>query len=213
MAVEPRGIEDLKSMLSKGISRPTLYQVIVTYPRAIAGLTQSANDQLEFLCTKTAVPPASVNTIAVPGHEAMGVTREQPTMVTFNSPFTITVMSDRDYTVYKSIKRWLDQVAENANPNLFGGFNGQSQRMGYYEDFATTIELKKLELQGGRGTREPGSYSEPFTINFTNAFPVRIGEITLGADMTDTAVEFTVDFAYETYTFETGQGRTVNGLV
>ena len=67
---------------------------------------------------------------------------------------------------------------------------------------------------GGRGTREPNSYSEPFQIEFNNAFPVRLGELSLASDATDSKMEFTVDFAYETYTFVDGSlGQTVNGLV
>ena len=162
----------VKALLSRGISRPSLYEVLV--PLGIGGL--NAQEQLRFLCSKTAVPPVSVNTIAVNGHEAMGVTREQPTFVQFTSPFSITVISDRDYTVYKALKRWLDTVATNANPNRIGGVNGQSQRISYYDTFRRNIILKKLEQQGGRGTREPNSYSEPFRIEFNNAFPVNIGE-------------------------------------
>ena len=203
MTVEPKSIDDVKALVSKGVSRPTLYQVIVNLPQQVAGLNRNLNDNLEILTTRASVPSTAVNTIAVNGHEAMGVTREQPTVVTFNSPFTIQVMADRDYTAYKAIKRWLDQVAINANPNERRfGVNGQSQRINYYNTFATSIELKKLEFQGGRGSREANSYAEPFRVIFNNCFPVRLGEIALAADATDSAVEFQVDFAYETYSFQ-----------
>ena len=114
MTVEPKSIDDVKALVSKGVSRPTLYQVIVNLPQQVAGLNRNLNDNLEILTTKASVPSTAVNTIAVNGHEAMGVTREQPTVVAFNSPFTIQVMADRDYTAYKAFKRWLDQVAVNA---------------------------------------------------------------------------------------------------
>lgn len=198
----------VKALISRGVSRPTLYEVIVDFPAGIA--SQETNRQLSFLCNRTAVPPAAVNTIAANGHEAMGVVREQPTYVSFNSPFTINVISDRDYTVYKDIKSWYDRIAQNANPYLgFAGplvnnpliNSGASQRINWYDDFKRVITIKKLELQGGRGTREANSYAEPFRIEFNNAFPVRIGELTLDSSAYDQAMEFTVDFAYETYTF------------
>ena len=199
-------IDAVRALLDRGVSRPTLYEVIVNFPRGIAA--QETQRQLQFLCSKTAVPPASINTILALGHESQGVTREQPTVVTFNSPFQISVISDRDYSVYKDIKLWYDRIAFNANPGVRGG---QSQKMEYYNEpgagFARTIELRKLELQGGQGTREPGSFAEPFRIIFNNAFPVRIGEITLDSAGTDTAVEFTVDFAYETYNFNPEPGQ------
>jgi len=210
MTVEPKSIDDFRAILSKSISRPTLYQVIVDFPQGTS--SRKSNDQLEFLCNQASVPPVAVNTLAVPGHEAMGVTREQPTMVVFNSPFTISVISDRDYTVYKDLKRWLDVVAVNANPNALANFSGSSQRINYYDEFARSIELKKLELQGGQGSRQPGSYSEPFSVIFNKAYPVRIGEVTLDSGKDNSYVEYTVDFAYETYTFKTGQGLTLNGL-
>jgi hypothetical protein len=187
----------VKALLSKSISRPTLYQVIM--PQSI--VDREVNNQLEFLCSAASVPPVSVNTIAVAGQESMGVTREQPTSIVFTSPFSITVISDRNYIVYKAMKRWFDRIAINANPNRFNAIIGQSQRMFYYDSFKRDIVLKKLEQEGGRGTREANSYYEPFHIEFNNAFPVNIGEITLASDATDSAIEFTVDFAYETYTF------------
>tara|TARA_R110002012_G_scaffold151435_1_gene311357 strand:+ start:200 stop:850 length:651 start_codon:yes stop_codon:yes gene_type:complete len=191
--------ESVKALLSRGISKPSLYEVLM--PLGAGPGNQDAMEQLRFLCSNTAVPPASVNTIAVNGHEAMGVTREQPTFVQFTSPFSVTVIADKDYTVYKSIKRWLDTIAINANPNSIGGVNGQSQRISYYDNFKKDIILKKLELKGGRGTREANSYSEPFRIVFNNAFPVNLGEISLSSENYDSRLEFTVDFAYETYSF------------
>ena len=198
----------VKSLLSKGVSRPTLYQVIIDF--GLFGLAgRGSNDQLEFLCKRAAVPPVTLNTLAVAGHESLGVTREQPTLVNFGSPFTITVISDRDYTVYKDLKRWFNGIATNANPSDFGGFSGQSQRIKYYNTFARDITLIKLEQQGGRGSRQPNGLIEPFRVTFNKAFPVRLGEITLASDATDSSVEFSVDFAFETYTFKDPLGRII----
>ena len=190
----------VKSILSRGISKPTLYQVVVPLNPG----DQNARRQLEFLCKNTAVPEAVANTIVVNGHEAMGVTREQPTFIQFSSPFSITVIADRDYTVYKAMRNWFETMGTNLNPNV--GINGTSQRIAYYNTFKRTIELKKLEPQGGKGTREANSFVEPFRVKFNNAFPVRIGEIALASDATDSMVEFQIDFAYETYTFDGNEG-------
>lgn len=192
----------VRALLSKGVSRTNLYEVMVSWPRSIGG--QESNDQLRFLCSRTAVPPVSVNAIAVNGHEAQGVTREQVTMITFNSPFSITVVSDRDYTVYKDLKRWFDLVAFNANPyNSVGPLidSGDSQRVRYYDAYRRDIQLTKLEQQGGKGSREPNSYEKPFRIVFNSCFPARIGELSLDSNGVDTMMEFQVDFAYESYTF------------
>ena len=193
--------EAVRGLLSKGVSRPTLYKVIVP------SIDRGVNDQLEFLCSKTRVPEVTANTIAVRGHENQGVVREQATSIMFASPFSITVIADRDYTVYKAMRRWFDGLSLNANPNLFG-ISGSSQRINYYNDpgVTRTIELVKLELQGGVGIRQAPSTVEPFSIKFNKAFPVRIGAIELDSSATDTLVEFQIDFAYENYTFVDGIG-------
>ena len=195
--------DSVKALLSKGISRPTLYEVQMPLGPG------SAQEQLRFLCSQTRVPEVTANTIAVRGHENMGVVREQATSIQFASPFSVKVISDRDYTVYKAMRRWFDTLALNSNPNLLGGvLGGSSQKISYYEDTGVTrtIELIKQEQQGGKGIREPGRYVEPFRIRFNKAFPVRIGAIELDSSSTDTLVEFTVDFAYENYTFVDGDG-------
>ena len=187
-------------------------------PLGIGGL--AAREQLRFLCNRTAVPEATASTIAVNGHESMGVTREQPTFVQFSSPFSITVIADRDYTVYKAMRAWFETIGTNVNPSVTGGSNGSAQKIAYYDTFKRNIILRKLEQQGGRGTREAPNYVEPFTIEFNGAFPVRMGEISLSSEEQDGRVEFTIDFAYETYTFRGGlpglggtTGSIINELV
>ena len=179
--------QSVKALLSKGISRPTLFQVIMPVGRA-------ANDQLEFLCKTASVPEVAADTIVVNGQESLGVVREQVALITYAKPFSITVISDRDYTVYKEMRKWFDTLSKNANPTQSGS-SGTSQRPSYYDTVTRTITLKKLEQDGGE------RYFEPFEIQFNNAYPVRIGEIGLDSESMDAKIEFQIDFTYETYTF------------
>ncbi len=153
-----------------------------------------ANDQLEFLCKTASVPEVAADTIAVNGHESLGVVREQVALITYAKPFSITVISDRDYIVYKEMRRWFNTLSRNANPNQFG-ILGSSQRPAYYDEITRTITLKKLEQDGGE------RYFQPFQIDFNKAYPVRIGDIGLDSESVDSKVEFQIDFTYETYTF------------
>lgn len=194
--------QSVQSILSKGISRPTLYRVQMPINN------RAANDQLSFLTKITAVPSISTNTLTANGHEAMGVVREVPTRIVYSNPFSITVISDRDYLVYKEMRNWFETLCSNgaANPNSAGGA-GKSQRMQYFDSIARTITLTKLEQNSKyTGARRVGEYYSPFTIIFNNAYPVNIGELQLDSSSTDTAMEFSVDFAYETYTFDGGEG-------
>ena len=189
--------QSVKALLSKGISRPTLFQVIMPVGRA-------ANDQLEFLCKTASVPEVAADTITVNGQEALGVVREQVSLITYAKPFSITVISDRDYTVYKEMRKWFESLSKNANPNQFGVL-GSSQRPAYYDDVTRTITLKKLEQAGGE------RYYQPFQIEFNNAYPIRVGEIQLDSESTDSKVEFQIDFTYETYTFS-AQSNLINSI-
>jgi len=123
----------------------------------------------------------------------LGVVREQATIVTYAKPFSITVVSDRDYTVYKEMRGWFDTLAQNANP-FSGGGGGASQRISYYSSITRPIILKKLEQSGGP------TYFEPLEVIFNNSYPVRVGEISLNTDGIDSFVEFNVDFTYDTFT-------------
>ena len=187
--------QSVKSLLSKGISRPTLFQVIMPVGREAQG-------QLTFLCKSASIPEVSVETIAVNGQEALGVIREQPTFVTYAKPFSITVISDRDYTVYKEMRKWLDTLAVNANPNqrtLFNlSFGSNSQRINYYDSFKRQITLKKLEQSG----ESQEGYFQPLEVEFNNAYPVRVGSLGLDTESVNSRMEFTVDFTYDTYTLD-----------
>ncbi len=186
--------QSVKALLAKGVSRPTLFQVMIT------DLGREANDQLNFLCKTASVPEVAVNTLAVNGQESMGMIREQATMVTYAKPFSITVVSDRDYTVYKAMREWFDTHAINANPrqSVIGfDINGSNQRMSYYDTVKKQITLKKLEYGG-----EEERYYQPFQIDFNDAYPVRLGALELDTESRDALMMFNVDFTYENYTID-----------
>ncbi len=185
----------VQSLLSTGVSRPTMYRVIV--PR-IGG---AADQQLSLLCKNTAVPQIEINTILANGHEAQGVVREVPTNVIYAKPFSITVISDREYTVYKRMRSWFDSTVSNANPFPRGaGTTGNAQRANFYDSITSDIELIKLENNGS------GTMYSPFSVRFNKAYPIRMGELVLDSSARDQLMEFRVDFYYETYSFiETSQ--------
>ena len=164
-----------------------MYQVII--PR----IGDAANRQIELLCKATRVPEMSVTTINANGQDAQGVVRQSPAHMTFSQPFSCTIISDREYTVYKAVKEWMSSITTNGNP-LSGGA-GAAQKADYYDSIKETITLIKLENNGG------STMMSPFRINFNNAYPVRMGDLELGSDRFDSYMEFQVDFYYETYTF------------
>ena len=182
----------VQALLNRGVSRPTLYRVII--PR----MSPVSEDQLSLLVKNTSVPEVSVTTIQANGHDAQGVTRESPGHVVYGKPFSVTIIADSDYTVYKDMRRWFDTVVQGANPfEVLGGniLLGDAQRAGFYDTITANIELIKLEQGPG------ATYKSPFNVVFNRAYPVRVGELTMASDAFNQFMEFTVDFFYETYTF------------
>ena len=184
----------VKALLNTGVSRPTLFEVLI----ADAGnlIDRQVNDHLRFLCKTATVPEVSVDTLSVNGQEAMGLVRQQAALVTYAKPFSISVVSDREYTVYKAMRNWFNTLAVNANPfSLGSGGVGVSQTINYYSGVTKNIILRKLEQNGNRG------YYEPFQITFNNAYPVRVGQLDLDTEAYDRRMDFNIDFTYENYTF------------
>ena len=188
--------EQAKSLLKKGVSRPTLFSVSLPN-RKVSGDT---NDYLDFFCQATAIPEVRANTIAVAGHEYMGIVREQATAVMFGKPFSITVIADPDYKVYNDIRSWFDMLALNANQTNNGG---RTQRMRYYNTYTEDMQLIKLEQGDGN------VYREVMNVNFINAYPINIGSVSLETGTVDTYTTFQVDFTYESYSLSEGSGNSV----
>ena len=183
------------SLMNKGIARPTLYNV------SIPNIGNAANDHLNLFCKATSVPGISVNTIAAAGQEFHGIVREQVTEVVYEKPFTITVISDKNYIVYKAMRDWFNQSALNANQVL-----DRNQRVTYYNELVRDFTLSKLEYPDGPINSDLGglsieNYDKPFTVKFINAYIVNIGAISLASDAYDTALEFDVSFTYESHSF------------
>lgn len=185
----------ISSLLKKGISRPTLYEL------TIPNMDREVNDQLELLCNRATIPTTNTVGFAVTGHDAMGVVREQPFMIEYGKPFEIGVISDRNYTVYKAMKEWITSITANkaGNPYATRGGRTNNQRIEYYSGptgYVRDMTLKKLEQTKG------GEYYVPYSVIFNNAYPVSLGELILSSEAYDSYAEFRVQFSYETYTFE-----------
>ena len=191
------------ALMGKGPSRPTLFSVRLpnTY------IDRETNDYLDFFCTSASIPEVRTNTVAVAGHEYMGIVREQATAVMFGKPLTITVIGDSDFKVYRDIREWFDRSAVNANQGsgtIQRAINtGRSQRMNYYQSYVKDMEIVKLEQPGrqseqGSSIRED-NLEEVMKATFINAFPIALGEINLDTNGVNQVVSFNVAFTYESY--------------
>jgi hypothetical protein len=183
-----------KAILSRGPSRPTLYQV--TLPE-VGG---KVNDYLKFFCSATSIPEIRAERTTAISHGAIGIEQQMVSRLQFGKPFEITVIENADFLVYKGIRKWFDQLTSNSNRGSGGGGGANAgQRPEYYSSIVRDFTLTKLENPGQVDPRGGGSVTTSLEVNFKNAYPVRMGNIQLGSDMFDSATTFTVGFFYETY--------------
>lgn len=202
------------ALMGKGPSRPTLFSVRL--PNGF--VSTETNDYIDFFCTSAVIPEVRHNTVAVAGQEYMGIVREQPTAIMFGKPFTIAVVGDSEFKVYKELREWFDRTAVNANQgagDIQTTLNtGRSQRMRYYNTFVRDMDLIKLEFPGTQNENQNTSEREDqllevMKVNFINAFPISLSTINLDTSLENQATSFSVAFSYESYslTYE-GLGRT-----
>lgn len=182
-----------KAILSRGPSRPTLYQVVLPVGGRV-------NDYLKFFCKATSIPAVEAEVLPIISHGSIGIQKDIVTRVRYAKPFQITVIENADFLVYKGIREWFDTIATNVNQGSGGGGPSQGQRPAYYSDIVRDFTLTKLENPGNVDPRGGGSVVKALEVTFKNAYPVRMGSISLASDAFDSATEFTVDFTYETYT-------------
>lgn len=194
-----------QALLNRGVSRPTLYSVQMPQPF----VSRQVNDYLNFYCESAAIPEVRLDTVAVAGHEYMGIVREQPTAVMFGKPFNMTVIENSDFMVYKQLRSWFDRTAVNSNQNNILG--GRSQRMLYYETYTADMDIIKLEFGNvPEGTLQSeeinANYKRPLVVRLLNAYPVSIGAIRLDSQEVDAYTKFDIAFTYESYQVVTDDG-------
>jgi hypothetical protein len=194
-----------QALMSKGLSRPTLYNVRLPVA-SDRGVTTFTNDYIGLYCVAVDMPETRVNTITANGHEFMGIVRDQPTQMLYGKPLTLTLIADKNYDAYKSLRTWLDRTTPfGANQQ---GAN-RTQRMAFYQTIVAPITLTKLELPDNQRNIPPSDnsnytnqYKRVLEFEFINAFPMALGGMSLGSDRTDSYATFDVSFMFESYSLK-----------
>lgn len=163
-------INNFKSNFLGG-ARPTLYSVQQSFPISIS--SGSASRKLEYLCKGAVLPGDEIGTIEVP---YMGRKIKVAGDKNFNN-ITLTIINDIDFEIRTAYERWM--TLYNTHEGNIGAVNAND----YWSDMIIT--------QLGRDGSSLKTY------RLVSAFPVNIGEITLGYDSVDTIEEFTLEIAYQ----------------
>lgn len=188
------------ALLRTGPSRPTLFSV------SMPQISGEVNDYLNFFCKATSIPSLSLETASLNGQTNMGIVRQQPLAMIYGKPFTMTVIENSDFTVYKAMREWIDLTTQNANQTGAFGFGGRSHRQNYYDTYTNDFTLTKLEqpdnITGVNGGTLNQNYKQPLKVTFLNAYPVEISSLGLDTSSQNTSMEFDINFTYESYTVE-----------
>ena len=98
-------INDFKSRLRGGGARANQFKVTLPFPgyAAVGGETSD----LAFLCTATAIPKQTIASVAVDFRgRKLQLAGDRPAF----DPWTITVLNDTDFKLYRAFERWMNGI-------------------------------------------------------------------------------------------------------
>jgi len=176
-------VNELRSELTGGGARPSLFQVVITNP-----VTNLAINKTPFMVKASSLPAASLGTIEVPYFgRKIKVAGDR----TF-AEWSVTVMNDEDFLVRQAMEEWSNGINQFVNNTT-----GLTAPNDYKSTQAQVTQFSKT----GAALR---------TYNFNGIFPSEISDITVDWETTDAIEEFTVTFQYDWWTVS-GITGTITG--
>ena len=170
-------INDFKSRLAGGGARANQFKVTMPFPGYAAVGGETAD--LAFLCTSTSIPGQNLGTIAVPFRgRVLQIAGDR----TFN-PFSITVLNDTDFKIYRAMERWMN------------GINNMTDNEGLTNpsDYQVDAFIDHLDRNGNT--------LKSYTLR--GAFPTNISEIALDYGNNNAVETFDVTFRYQYFETDT----------
>lgn len=178
--------ENVSKILSSGVASANRYEVIYSGHGGYFQDVIDLNAHSKYLVSSATVPGRSFTTGQIRGDMGLGVERKYVTGIMFNE-FTLTYTLTGDMRVHQLMNQW----AEDCAPRISGASTGRKDiRIAYYEDYVDPkIIIKKLERDG----------SVSMVTNVYNAYPIMVADLSLSSGSNNSALEFSVQFAYETF--------------
>ena len=170
-------INEFKSRLRGGGARANQFKVTLPFP-GYASVGGETSD-LAFLCTATAIPGQTIGTVPV---DFRGRKLQLAGDRTFE-PWTITVLNDTDFKLYRAFERWMN------------GINNMTDNEGIANpaDYQVDGFVDQLDRNG--------STLKSYT--YRGLFPTKLAPIELSYDEATKIEEFTVDFAIQYFETDT----------
>ena len=178
-------INEMRSQLTLGGARPTLFQVNISNPANSAGDLKSP-----FLIRASQVPASTLGFIEVPYFGRKVKIAGDRTFAEWN----VTVVNDEDFLIRNSMEEWMNTI--NSHLGNVRGFGSASDLS--YKSTAQVIQYSKT----GVPIRE---YS------FNGIFPTNITEMDVDWNATDVIQEFNVTFQYDWWEVTGGSTGNAGG--
>ena len=164
-------VNELKSQLTFGGARPSLFQVQLQNP-----VNGTGDLKTPFMVKAASLPADNVGVIEVP---YFGRKIKQAGDRTFEE-WTVTVINDEDFLVKNAMENWMSSI--NSHQGNVREFSSASPEA--YKSQAQITQFSKTGV--------------PLRVyNFVGLFPTNISAIEMGWETTDTIEEFTVTFQYD----------------
>lgn len=181
-SVMPFSIDEFKANLNGmgGLARPSHYQVL------IPAIVQSgvSSEELALTCEQAILPGINLMTNEF-RYTGYGVTEKRPYMPSFNDA-TLVFIADGDSKVYSFFQTWLRYVNEfNEDQET-----GTTSTFRYPNEYVTDIQIEQY--------RNDGELIQTYTL--FRAFPVTLGEATVGWNERNNYIRIPVQLAYNNWT-------------
>lgn len=165
-------ISDMRSQLTGGGARPTLFEVQITNP--INGV---ADFKVPFMVKASSLPASTIGAVEVPYFgRKIKIAGDR----TFED-WEVTVINDEDFAVRNAMEQWMNAM------NSHVGNVRDTARLAP-ESYKTQAQIRQFSKVGGDPIRE---------YTFNGLFPTNISAIETSWETNDTIEEFTVTFGYD----------------
>ena len=192
-----RTLEDFKSRLIGGASRPNLFECELTFPSFAtqsttaegADNTRSASELSRFMIKSANLPASTVGVIEVPFRgRSLKIAGDRSFDV-----WTITIINDVDFTLRTSFERWMNAI--NKHDDNSGLINpAQYQRDAIVKQFGrSSVQSANSSVTSPTVSSAGDQIPVLKAYKFYGIFPTSVSAIDLSYDSTDSIEEFTVD--------------------
>jgi hypothetical protein len=174
-------LNDFRNKLVAGGARPSQFEMQLTWPDAIRGVTNvtQAESDFRFFCQISEIPPSQVGQVTVPyfGRKLNYVgDRVFPNL-------NVTIINDEDFKVRKALEVWSQACTDHASTvSVFAGGNAAGS-------YATDGVVTQYSRNNG------GSAIQAY--KFIGMFPINIAAIPLDWNAVDSFESFTCEFVYQ----------------